>query len=239
MSPPPGNDHADLEYVNSELTLSLSQNVPSPIETHGREMVVSPPDTTPSSRSASQRGSLAPSPEQRDRGESSRSHLRQSSGPGNCTDLAPSTYLHSDSTASRNLHTLVNVTVKPLTSLSASFALPTRHHAQAPLPTCEPAECASATIPKPPAAATTTTTIAAASAAAATAATAVPSQLNCRDGRGPATTSHGATHGPRHLSHVASSRFYGSAGLRYRVARVLGWRHAARDASGFAELRRS
>jgi hypothetical protein len=65
--------------------------------------------------------------------------------------------------------------MKPLTSLSASFALLTHHHAQAPLPTCEPVECASATTPKPPATATTTTTIAAASAAAATAATAVPS----------------------------------------------------------------
>jgi arrestin-related trafficking adapter 4/5/7 len=135
VSPPPGNDYADLEYVNSELTLSLSQNVPSPIEIHG-EMMVSPPETTPSSRSASRRGSRASSPEQRDRGESSRSHSRRSSGPG--TDLALSTYLHSNSAASRNLHSLDHVTMKPLTSLSASFALPTRHHVQAPPPPASP-----------------------------------------------------------------------------------------------------
>ncbi|KAI0256335.1 hypothetical protein BJV78DRAFT_1314984 [Lactifluus subvellereus] len=129
VSPPLGYGDDDLEYVNSELTLSLSQNAPPPIETH-REMT-SPSETAPSSRSVSRRGSRAPSPE---RERDSRSHSRRSSGNHGGADVAPSTYLHANSKASRNVHSLVHVTMKPLSSLSASFALslPTRHHVQAP-----------------------------------------------------------------------------------------------------------
>ena len=128
VSPSLGYGDDDLEYVNSELTLSLSQNTPPPIETH-RE-VTSPPETTPSSQFVSRRGSRAASPE---RERDSRSHSRRSSG-NHGPDVAPSTYLHANSKASHNVHSLVHVTMKPLTSLSASFALPlpTRHHVHAP-----------------------------------------------------------------------------------------------------------
>ena len=130
VSPPIG--HGDLEYVNSELLLSLSQNAPSP------PILASPPETAPSSRSASRRASQvpsrvqsrAPSPE---REGSSHSRRSSATGTGNATSgpdaaAAPSTYLHANSTASRNVHGLFHATLRPLTSLTASFVLPSRHY---------------------------------------------------------------------------------------------------------------
>jgi hypothetical protein len=139
VSPPIG--HGDLEYVNSELLLSLSQNTPPPIETTHRDMG-SPPETTPHSRSASRRTSQGPSPSRTPSTERElpSSHLqnhsrRSSSGSGNANATstgpeaaAPSTYLHSNSTASRNLHGLFHATLRPLTSFTSSFALPSRHY---------------------------------------------------------------------------------------------------------------
>jgi hypothetical protein len=143
VSPPIG--HGDLEYVNSELLLSLSQNTPSPIETTNRDMG-SPPERTPRSRSPSRRTSQAPSrvqsrapsrtPSTERELPSSQNHSRRSSsGSGNANATspgpevaAPSTYLHSNSTASRNLHGLFQATLRPLTSLTSSFALPSRHY---------------------------------------------------------------------------------------------------------------
>jgi arrestin-related trafficking adapter 4/5/7 len=145
VSPPIG--HGDLEYVNSELLLSLSQNTPPPIETTHRDMG-SPPESTPHSRSASRRTSRGPSrvqsraPSRTPSTERElppshhQNHSRRSSsgsGNGNATSTgpeaaAPSTYLHSNSTASRNLHGLFHATLRPLTSLSSSFALPSRHY---------------------------------------------------------------------------------------------------------------
>ena len=156
VSPPTGmgNGDSDLEYVNSELLLSLSQNAPPPIETHrDRETTVSPPETGPSSRSASRRASLiasrvesrAPSPDRESSHLQSHSRRSSSSGTGNSFPGSPdaaaansssssssspsSTYIHASSTASRNLHTLSHPTMKPLTSLTSSFALPTRYYA--------------------------------------------------------------------------------------------------------------
>lgn len=148
VSPPIG--HGDLEYVNSELLLSLSQNTPPPLETTQRDMG-SPPEATPRSRSASRRTSQTPSRVQsrapsrtpsteREQPSSSSSHnqnhsRRSSSGSGNANATsagpevaAPSTYLHSNSTASRNSHGLFQATLRPLTSLTSSFALPSRHY---------------------------------------------------------------------------------------------------------------
>jgi arrestin-related trafficking adapter 4/5/7 len=145
VSPPIG--HGDLEYVNSELLLSLSQNTPPPIETTHRDMG-SPPETTPPSRSASRRTSQlpsrvqsralsrAPSTEREMPSSHHQNHSRRSSsGSGNANatstspeTAAPSTYLHSNSTASRNLHGLFHATLRPLTSLTSSFALPSRHY---------------------------------------------------------------------------------------------------------------
>lgn len=157
VTPPIG--HGDLEYVNSELLLSLSQNTPPPIETMHRDMG-SPPETTPPSRSASRRTSQFPSRVQsrapsrapsteRERSSSqhqNQNHSRRSSsgsgGNANATSTgpetaAPSTYLHSNSTASRNLHGLFQATLRPLTSLTSSFALPSRHYTP-PIPPSRP-----------------------------------------------------------------------------------------------------
>jgi hypothetical protein len=140
VSPPIG--HGDLEYVNSELLLSLSQNAPSP------PIMASPPETAPSSRSASRRASQvpsrvqsrAPSPERERDPSSHNQHSRRSSaaGTGNAissSDTAAaaaaagsSTYLHANSTASRNVHGLFHATMRPLTSLTSSFVLSSRHH---------------------------------------------------------------------------------------------------------------
>jgi hypothetical protein len=155
VSPPIG--HGDLEYVNSELLLSLSQNTPPPIETTHRDMG-SPPETTPPSRSASRRTSQlpsrvqsrapsrAPSTERERPSSNHQNHSRRSSsgsgGNANATSTgpeaaAPSTYLHSNSTASRNLHGLFQATLRPLTSLTSSFALPSRHYTP-PIPPAHP-----------------------------------------------------------------------------------------------------
>ncbi|KAH9963897.1 hypothetical protein BC827DRAFT_1191871 [Russula dissimulans] len=142
-------------YVNSELLLSLSQHAPSPIESHRGHNNA---ETSPLSRTASRRGasqppsrmqSRAPSPD-RDSNEPSRphsrSHSRRSSGSGSGSDGAPSTYLHSNSTASRNVHGLFHTTMKPLTSLLASsFILQPRHHTP-PSPTSSPSTSTSASI---------------------------------------------------------------------------------------------
>jgi len=131
VSSPLGHGHAGdagLEYVNSELLLSLSQHAPPP-------PIASPTESAPSSRSVSRRASRvpsraqsrAPSPDRGREREPSQQQLhsrRSSSG----TDAAPSTYLHENNAASRNLHGLFHTTMKPLTSLTSSFTLPTRHY---------------------------------------------------------------------------------------------------------------
>jgi len=146
VSPPTGHDASDLEYVNSELLLSLSEHAPPPIETH--RDTASPPGSTPSSRSISRRASLAPSPSpapspDREREPSHQLHSRRSSsGAGTGTsspDAGPSTYLHTNNAASRNLHGLFHTTMKPLTSLTSSFALPSRHFTPTPPPPAPPA----------------------------------------------------------------------------------------------------
>jgi len=127
VSRPTGHGDSDLEYVNSELLLSLSEHVPPPIET-----TASTPESAPPSRSVSRRASRAPSRAQsrppspnRERDPSHQLHSRRSSsGTGtHSPDATPSTYLHENSAASRNLHSLSHTTMKPLTSLTSSFAL--------------------------------------------------------------------------------------------------------------------
>ncbi|KAI0302678.1 hypothetical protein BC826DRAFT_948710 [Russula brevipes] len=151
VSPLRGDGDSDLEYVSSELLLSLSQHAPPPIETH-RE-TASPLDTAPPSRSTSRGVSRVPSlimsrasspDHEREASQPhSRSHSRRSSASA---DGAPSTYLHSDSTASRNLHGLFHVTMKPLTSLTSSLALQA-HHLTPPPPPLLPAAPAPAPAP--------------------------------------------------------------------------------------------
>jgi hypothetical protein len=145
---------------------------------------------------------------------------RQRRAPLTVQTAAPSTYLHSNSTASRNLHGLFHATMKPLTSLTSSFALPT-HHLTPPTPPLPPAAPASAPHSRSNSRGTHTP--------AATAAT----HSGPRDGRRRVTPAHGAGD----VALAAPSRVHGGARLRHRLARVLGRRDAARDAAGFAELR--
>jgi hypothetical protein len=112
-----------LEYVNSELLLSLSQNAPP---APPPPVVVESPSSRPGSSRASRAPSRAPSPD-RER----EPHSRRSSASGELgasSSSASSTYVHENSSASRNLHGVFHATMKPLTSLSSSV-LPSRYHA--------------------------------------------------------------------------------------------------------------
>ncbi|KAH8995749.1 hypothetical protein EDB92DRAFT_1943226 [Lactarius akahatsu] len=111
-----GHGDPELEYVNSELLLSLSQNAPRP--------VVESPSSRPGSSRASRAPSRTHSPSP-DREREREPRSRRSSG-GSSVELGASTFVHESNSASRNLHGVFHVTMKPLTSLS--FAIPTRHH---------------------------------------------------------------------------------------------------------------
>ncbi|KAF8268624.1 hypothetical protein EI94DRAFT_1829403 [Lactarius quietus] len=113
------NGTPELEYVNSELLLSLSQNAPPP------PPAIDTPSTRSSSSRASRAPSRAPSPE-RDR----EPHSRRSSGGSGQELGGASTFVHESSSASRNLHGVFHTTMKPLTSLS-STVIPTRYHPHA------------------------------------------------------------------------------------------------------------
>ena len=138
VSRPTSQGDSDLEYVNSELRLSLSEHVPSPIETTASTLESAPP-----SRSVSRRASRAPSraqsrPSSPDRERDPSHHQlhsrRSSSGTGTYSpDATPSTYVHENNAASRNLQSLLHTTMKPLTSLTSSFTLP-RHYTSTPPP---------------------------------------------------------------------------------------------------------
>ena len=148
VSLPTGHGDSDLEYVNSELRLSLSEHVPPPIETTANPSESASPSRS-ASRPASGRASQAPSRAQsrppspdrdRDREPSHQLRSRRSSSFGTGTHhggpeatTTPSTYLHENNAASRNLHSLFHTTMKPLTSLASSFASP-RHLTHAPPP---------------------------------------------------------------------------------------------------------
>ncbi|CCM03202.1 uncharacterized protein FIBRA_05326 [Fibroporia radiculosa] len=130
--PAPGA--APLEWVNTELLLSLRGEPMAP-EASAQQP---PPRTTPPSRTppesspASRHGSRFPSRRQ------SRANSRAASPErGSPTVLSSSggmhgphghgeTYVHSHSTASRNMHSLFNIAMKPFTSLSNTFSLSSR-----------------------------------------------------------------------------------------------------------------
>ncbi|KAI9442547.1 hypothetical protein H4582DRAFT_1929108, partial [Lactarius indigo] len=116
-----GHGDPELEYVNSELLLSLSQSAPPP--------VVESPSSRPGSSRASRAPSRTHSPSP-DREREREPRSRRSSG-GNGVELGASTFVHESNSASRNLHGVFHVTMKPLTTLSSSFAIPTRHHPHA------------------------------------------------------------------------------------------------------------
>ncbi|KAH9944720.1 arrestin [Amylocystis lapponica] len=128
--PPPGAQ--PLEWVNTELLLSLSREAPEaplPPTQH-----VTPPSRTPpaDSAAASQHGSR-PTSRHGSRFPSRRPSRTPS--PGFATGVAAlgtqghagETFVHSGSTASRNMHGLFNIAMKPFTSLTSTFSLGARN----------------------------------------------------------------------------------------------------------------
>ena len=127
-SPHGSSGDPELEYVNSELLLSLSQNAPPP-----PVLDYSPSSSSRGgSRRPSRAPSRAPSPDRGEREAHSRRPSGGSSSSNNGQDVSgASTFVHESSSASRNLHGVFYATMKPLTSLSSSFAIPTRYHPHA------------------------------------------------------------------------------------------------------------
>ncbi|KAI0036968.1 hypothetical protein K488DRAFT_75724 [Vararia minispora EC-137] len=130
----PTHHPANLEYVNSELLLSLSSEAPPTLD---RFPAHSPEHTSPTtsagpsargsraasrsaSRAGSRAGSRAASPE-RD------AHSNASDSPSIASTT--STYVHAHSSASRNLHGVFQNSMKPFTSLASPFR---HHHAHTP-----------------------------------------------------------------------------------------------------------
>lgn len=132
----PSEDSDQLHWVNSELLLSLSEHPDHPAaetqpapqpqaQTRSRhapiEHLPTPPESAghsrptsrPLSRRASRANSRAASPE-RGSGDGSRLTLNHAS----TMSTLDNTYVHSSSTASRNLHGLFQMSMKPFTSLS-------------------------------------------------------------------------------------------------------------------------
>ncbi|EKM54707.1 uncharacterized protein PHACADRAFT_258723 [Phanerochaete carnosa HHB-10118-sp] len=135
LPPSPGPDTQQLHWVNSELLLSLGQyaETPSP-QTHRRRLPVehtppesaahSRPTSRPASRPHSRHGSRAASP-MRSSSDNSRSVNHAS------TFNNDATYVHSSSSASRNLHGLFHMSMKPFTSLTSGLGLGHRAHSHA------------------------------------------------------------------------------------------------------------
>ncbi|EMD37694.1 hypothetical protein CERSUDRAFT_114332 [Gelatoporia subvermispora B] len=128
QEPAPGA--APLEWVNTELLLSLGREAPeAPLPPPPAQQRPTPPSRTPSeSASTSRHGSRFPSR----RGSRASSPVRGE--PGERTSGTPSphghhpgeTYVHSHSTASRNLHGLFNIAMKPFSTLGSTFSLGSR-----------------------------------------------------------------------------------------------------------------
>jgi hypothetical protein len=125
FTPLEGGGSPSLEWVNSELLLSLQNPVPSRAPSpHSAD------DSANSSRHASRPGSRAGS------GPSSRLHSRSGSperaGPPSGTDES---YLHNAKNASRHPQGVFEASMKPLTSLSHSMGWLSRAHSQPSVPT--------------------------------------------------------------------------------------------------------
>lgn len=129
----PSSDTEQLHWVNSELLLSLSSQ-PNGREERPRHVPPehTPPESAGASRGGSRHGSRFPSR------RGSRANSRAASPERHSSDgsrpppplpaAADKTYVHSQSAASRNTHNLFHVSMKPFTSLTSSFHLPSRSH---------------------------------------------------------------------------------------------------------------
>ncbi|KAL6298381.1 hypothetical protein BKA93DRAFT_744201 [Sparassis latifolia] len=127
----PDPEAQPLEWVNTELLLSLSREAPeAPVPPPPRH---TPPESHPGSRHGSRfpsrRGSRANSPER------SASFPSVASVPGSIihgpAGHSSETFVHSGSSASRNMHGLFHTAMKPFTSLSSTFSLGSRSNSHA------------------------------------------------------------------------------------------------------------
>ncbi|OBZ70606.1 hypothetical protein A0H81_09239 [Grifola frondosa] len=120
-----------LEWVNTELLLSLGREAPEAIPPASMQRATPPHRTPPESSAASRPESHLPSR------RNSRSNSRASSPERGSRDLggmavvagphlAGETFVHGHSTASRNVNGLFNIAMKPFTSLTSTFSLASR-----------------------------------------------------------------------------------------------------------------
>ncbi|KAH9913290.1 uncharacterized protein B0H18DRAFT_1088114 [Fomitopsis serialis] len=130
----PTPDAAPLEWVNTELLLSLSREAPEmPVPTPPQPANPSPPTArTPPEPSSSPGGSRSHSrfPSRRP----SRANSRAASPERGVAAVTPGgtvnpgdTFVHNGSHASRNMHSLFNIAMKPFTSLGSTFSLSSRN----------------------------------------------------------------------------------------------------------------
>ncbi|TBU37585.1 hypothetical protein BD309DRAFT_1023490 [Dichomitus squalens] len=148
----PSEGATPLEWVNTELLLSLGREAPeAPPSILQR---TTPPSRTPpehsartsrhgsrfpsrhGSRANSRANSRAASPERSSTdlaslssgtdGSSTGASARSSSNNNNSISSSNETFVHSHSTASRNTHGLFNIAMKPFTSLTSTFSLGAR-----------------------------------------------------------------------------------------------------------------
>ncbi|KAI1795632.1 hypothetical protein LXA43DRAFT_730304 [Ganoderma leucocontextum] len=140
--PPPRSEHlphepseegsAPLEWVNTELLLSLGREAPeAPIlqnQVQSQSQRTTPPSRTPpeqQSGRASRHGSRFPSRH----GSRANSRTTSPERSRSSTELSSSegrpegeTFVHGHSTASRNVHGLFQIAMRPFTSLTSTFA---------------------------------------------------------------------------------------------------------------------
>ncbi|KAI0630418.1 hypothetical protein C8Q77DRAFT_1219962 [Trametes polyzona] len=135
-----------LEWVNTELLLSLGREAPEAPPTLPLQRQTPPSRTPPESMQPSRHGSRFPS--RRGSRANSRANSRAASPERNSSDQGSAdgrspadgstlsqshsrsssqeTFVHSHSTASRNMHGLFHIAMKPFTSLSSTFSLGSR-----------------------------------------------------------------------------------------------------------------
>ncbi|OSD06934.1 hypothetical protein PYCCODRAFT_1464071 [Trametes coccinea BRFM310] len=161
--PPPRSAHLPhepqagthpLEWVNTELLLSLGREAPEAPPTLPVQRATPPSRTPPESIQPSRHGSRFPSrrgsransransraasPERRPSSDLGSSEARNGDGGGGgsgsgtpARSASQETFVHSHSTASRNMHGLFNIAMKPFTSLSSTFSLGSRSSSHA------------------------------------------------------------------------------------------------------------
>lgn len=134
----PTEENQQLHWVNSELLFSLNQQPDTPGS--APQLVRSPIENTPPDSIAHSRTASRPTSRHGSRANSrASSPTRHSADSRSSASRAGSmtshnTYVHNSSTASRNLHGLFHISMKPFTSLSHGFGLGNRSHSHSHLP---------------------------------------------------------------------------------------------------------